>query len=185
MQAGDTAASDELLRAVGERLERLACRMLRSFPNVRRLADTGDVYQEAIFRLLRSLRQLDPPPATSRDFLNLAATHIRRELLDLARRCGTAKRRGERLLGSDPGGGAGIADRKNDPDELERWQRFHEEVERLPPEEREVVGLRFYHGWRDAEIAELFGIAERTVRRRWASGCSRLSVALKGDLPSP
>ncbi len=57
--------------------------MLREFPNVRRLADTGDVFQGAILRLLRSLRQLDPPPATMREFLGLAAAHIRRELLDL------------------------------------------------------------------------------------------------------
>ncbi len=57
-------------------------------------------------------------------------------------------------------------------DDLDRWQRFHEEVEKLPTEEREVVGLRFYHGWGEAEIAELFGVTERTVRRRWAAGCA-------------
>jgi RNA polymerase sigma factor (sigma-70 family) len=74
---------------------------------------------------------------------------------------------------------------RDNEEELERWRCFHEEVEKLPVEEREVVGLRFYHGWTDAEIAELFGVAERTVRRRWASGCSRLSEALKGELPAP
>jgi DNA-directed RNA polymerase specialized sigma24 family protein len=39
-------------------------------------------------------------------------------------------------------------------------------VERLLVEEREVVGLRFYHGWSEADIAALFSITERTVRRR-------------------
>jgi RNA polymerase sigma factor (sigma-70 family) len=185
LHAGDAAAADELLRAAGARLERLARRMLREFPNVRRLADTGDVYQESIVRLLRSLEQLDTAPSSVRDFLGLAATHIRRELLDLARRCGTAKRRGDvPLRVGDTSPGLEPAASEENADELERWQRFHEEVEKLPVEEREVVGLRFYHGWGEAEIAELFGVTERTVRRRWAAGCARLADAL-GELPAP
>jgi DNA-directed RNA polymerase specialized sigma24 family protein len=132
MQAGDRAASVELLRAVGGRLERLVRRMLRAFPNVRRLADTGDVCQEAAVSLLHSQERLDPPPAGVRDFLGLAAAHIRRELLDLARRCGTAKRRGDVQL--DAGGTRADLDPtvpEDDPGELERWRRFHEEVEKL------------------------------------------------------
>src|SRR5580704_7430008 len=84
-QAGDRAAADELLRATSARLEKLARRMTRSFPNVRGQADTGDVLQNSLIRLLRTLQTLRP--ATTRDFFNLAAVHIRRELLDLARRC--------------------------------------------------------------------------------------------------
>jgi RNA polymerase sigma factor (sigma-70 family) len=186
MRSGDWAASEELLRAVRGRLERLARRMLRAFPNVRRLADTGDVYQEAVVRLLHSLEQLDPPPASVRDFLGLAATHIRRELLDLTRCCGTARRRGDEPLGT--GGTRANPDPtvpEDAPDELERWRRFHEEVEKLPAGLREGVGLRFYHGWNEAEIAELFRVTERTVRRRWAAGCARLSDTLGGDLPRP
>src|SRR5581483_7394989 len=95
MQNGDARASEELVYAAGARLERMAHRMLREFPNVRRLADSDDVLQGAVFRLLRSLRQMDTAPTCVRDFLNLAAAHIRRELLDLARYCGTAKRRGD------------------------------------------------------------------------------------------
>lgn len=186
LQAGDAAAADELLRAAGDRLERLARRMLRAFPNVRRLADTGDVFQESVVRLLRSLRQLDTAPASVRDFLGLAATHIRRELLDLARRCGSAKRRGDVPLdagrseeGFDP------AASTDDDAELDRWRRFHLEVEKLPIEEREVISLRFYHGWAETQIAELFGVTERTVRRRWAAGCARLCEALGDELPAP
>jgi RNA polymerase sigma factor (sigma-70 family) len=187
MHAGDAAAADELLRIAGERLERMARRMLQAFPNVRRQADTADVFQEAVYRLLRSLQQLETPPASVREFLGLAAAHIRRELLDLARRCGTAKRRGDQPLNA---GGSSEADfdpeaSMDDADELERWRRFHEEVEKLPALEREVISLRFYHGWSEAEIADLFRVSERTVRRRWASGCARLAEALGGDLPAP
>src|SRR3954451_1239800 len=84
-QAGDRSAADELLRATSTRLEKLARRMTRSFPNVRGQADTGDVLQNSLIRLLRTLQTLRP--RTTRDFFNLAAVHIRRELLDLARRC--------------------------------------------------------------------------------------------------
>jgi RNA polymerase sigma-70 factor (ECF subfamily) len=184
LRAGDADAPGELLRASGERLERLARRMLREFPNVRRCADTGDVFQESALRLLHSLRRLETAPASVREFLGLAAAHIRRELLDLARRCGAAKPRGDVPLPAD--GESGSFDPpapEDDPDELERWRRFHEEVEKLPAEEREVIGLRFYHGWGEAEIAGLFGVTERTVRRRWASACARLADALGDELP--
>jgi RNA polymerase sigma factor (sigma-70 family) len=183
MQAGDPAAAEELLRAAGDRLERLARRMLREFPNVRRCADTGDVFQESVLRLLRSLRQLDKMPMSVRDFLGLAATHIRRELLDLARRCSSHKRRGDVPLSA--GEHHAVPAPADDPDDLDLWQRFHEEVERLPAEEREVVGLRFYQGWSEAEIAALLDVTDRTVRRRWASGCARVSTALGGELPTP
>jgi hypothetical protein len=34
--------------------------------------------------------------------------------------------------------------RADDPNDLERWRAFHEAVEHLLAEERELVGLRFY-----------------------------------------
>jgi RNA polymerase sigma factor (sigma-70 family) len=183
LNEGDPKAADELFGAASERLERLARRMLRNFPNVRRLADTADVCQEAALRLLRTLHQIQPSPATVRDFLSLAATHIRRELLDLARRCGAAKRRGEVAWTEDDSFPEAVAAEEDNHEELERWRTFHEVVERLPAEEREVVSLRFYHGWSEAQIAELFEVTERTVRRRWAAGCARLTEALPDGLP--
>src|SRR5262249_4460895 len=67
---------------------------------------------------------------------------------------------------------------------LERWAAFHEAVETLPAEQREVVGLTFYHGWTQAEIAALFAVDERTVRRRWQAACVKLNEALGGDTPA-
>jgi RNA polymerase sigma factor (sigma-70 family) len=54
-------------------------------------------------------------------------------------------------------------------------------VERLPVREREVVGLVFYHGWTQAQVAELFQVNERTVRRWWESAMVRLHRAMKGE----
>ena len=181
-RAGDLRARDELVRAALPRLELLARKMLRRFPNVRPLNDTQDVLQNAVLRLLRSLQQVDPPPANTRAFFGLAAMEIRRVLLDLARQGGAARRRGL--------GRPGDALREEEPPEardvvedLERWAAFHEAVERLPVEEREVIGLAFYHGWTQARIAELFQVSERTVARRWHSACLQLQTMLDGKLP--
>jgi RNA polymerase sigma factor (sigma-70 family) len=61
------------------------------------------------------------------------------------------------------------------------WVRFHALVDNLPVEEREVVGLIFYHGWTQQQVAELFQVSVRTIRRRWISACQRLRVGLQWD----
>ena len=173
LRAGDRAAADELFRAAGQRLEHLARRMLGGFPTVRAHADTGDVVQGAAMRLLAALRELKP--ASTRDFMNLAAVQIRRELLDLARQSRRKK--------FEPEVDVGASESTSAPADVELWTRFHEAVERLPVEEREAIGLIFYHGRTRAEAAEILGVAERTIYRWWESACNRLNVQLNGQLP--
>lgn len=178
MRAGDTVARDELLRALCDRLERLARSMLRRYPRVRRWEETGDVLQNATLRLLRALQDIQP--TSMRAFFGLAAEQMRRELLDLAKRHygphGLGTRCAASLTPADgaPSASADVADPTDDPEDLEQWCLFHERVAQLPTEEREVVGLIFYHGWSQAQVAELFGVDERTVRRRWKAGLTVL-----------
>lgn len=185
-RAGDRDAADELCRQVASRLEHLARKLIGRFPNVRPLADTGDVLQMALLRLLRSLTELRPE--STRDFYNLAAIHLRRELLDLTRRV-TARpdlRRRDRRAGDDSGDELGqVAEPAGDRGDLDRWCRFHEAVETLPAREREVVGLAFYHGWTQPQMAELFHVDERTVRRWWRGACAQLHETLGGEVPGP
>src|SRR5436305_179091 len=82
-RTGDHAALNELLGAYWGRLERLARKMLGRFPNVRNVAETGDVLQGAMVRLVRALERVQV--ASTRDFFGLAAEQMRRELLDLGR----------------------------------------------------------------------------------------------------
>jgi RNA polymerase sigma-70 factor (ECF subfamily) len=182
LRAGDRDAADAFLRRVCGRLERLARKMLRDFPNVRRWADADDVLQSALLRLLRTLQATQPE--STRHFANLAALHIRRELIDLARHY--------RNRLDVPLGAAGEDDKRptDVPDpagasarDLDSWSAFHEQVEQLPVEEREVIGLTFYHGWTQSEIAALFRVDERTVRRRWRAAILKLTEALGGRLP--
>src|SRR4051812_9531965 len=161
MRGGDNAARDDLLRHVCGRLERLARKMLRRFPRVQHWVQTDDVLQNALMRLLRALEQVRPD--SMRDFFGLAATQMRRELLDLARHffgpqgagAHAAGQPGENTVSgaADP---ADPADRVETREDLERWCLFHQQVEQLPLEEREVVGLIFYHGWTQAQVADLF-----------------------------
>ena len=181
-QAGDRASADDLLRALGTRLEHLARKMLRGYPAVRSWAETGDVLQGSLVRLLRALKELRP--ASTRDFYNLAAVQIRRELIDLARRFAGKNRAGLAAKGGPADDTApAVPDRAPAADELDRWCQFHAAVEGLPAEEREVVSLMFYHGWTQPQIAELFQVNERTVRRRWTAACARMREALGGQLP--
>jgi RNA polymerase sigma-70 factor (ECF subfamily) len=180
MRSGDLAARDELLRRVCRRVERLARKMLHGFPGVHRWADTDDVLQNSLLRLLRSLEQVRP--ASTRAFFGLAAEHIRRELLDLARHYygpeGSGAHHTSHLLPGDGTASEPVAPAVA-PEDLERWCAFHQAVERLPAVERETVGLVYYHGWTQEQIAELFQVSVRTVRRRWEVALVRLHNALK------
>ena len=84
MKAGDNAAKNELLRSAYERLRGLARKMLRQdFPRLKNWEQTDDVLQIAALRLDRALGVV--PVASAAEFFRLAASAIRRELLDLAR----------------------------------------------------------------------------------------------------
>jgi RNA polymerase sigma factor (sigma-70 family) len=64
---------------------------------------------------------------------------------------------------------------------LDRWCAFHEAVALLPPEQREVVGLIFYHGWSQGEVAEVLQVTPRTVRRWWAAAMVTVRYHWKDD----
>ncbi len=170
LAAGDREALDGCLRAASARLTHLARQMLRDFATVRRWADTDDVLQNTLIRLHRVLEQWTPDSAE--DFFRMAATQMRRALLDLARFHARREQAGLRAAGEAP---ADMPEEVDSSAEAERWGAFHEAVELLPVEQREVVALRYYHGWPVRQIAEFLKIAERTVIRRWQAALWKLA----------
>lgn len=178
--AGDEAAVDALLRHCGERLTILTRRMLGDFKRVRRWAETDDVLQNVLLRLLGALRSVKPQ--TPRDFLALATLQIRRELIDLARHY-----YGPEGLGAnhdsrgrdDSKSPAALEppDLRHEPGALAQWTELHETIGGLPDEERDVVGLLFYQGLSQAEASELLNISVRTVQRRWHDALCKLHRA--------
>jgi RNA polymerase sigma-70 factor (ECF subfamily) len=188
LRAGDESARDELLRVACDRLGRLARKMLRGFPGVGRWEQTDDVLQNAAIRLYRALEEIQP--ASVRSFINLAAVQIRRELIDLARHYegpeGPGRHHASRAGSDDSGpppGPPDQADDTGDPARLAAWTEFHDLVEALPDEAKEVFDLLWYQGLSQAEAAALLGVTERVVKYRWRSARLTLYEKLGGRLP--
>jgi RNA polymerase sigma-70 factor (ECF subfamily) len=185
IRAGDLGARDKFLRGIGERLQALAHKKLGRFPAVRRWADSDDVLQNAQLRLLRSLQHVRPDSA--RTFFAVAAEQVRRQLLDLARHFygpqGIGANHASKGVRDDGTLTGDLPDLADEPDDFDRWAAFHEEVAKLPAEWREVVGLLYYHGWKQAEVAQLMGVTVRTVQRRWESALDHLHHRLKQGGP--
>ncbi len=159
------------------RLEQLARKMLRSFPNVRCHVDTDDVLQNSLLRFLHTLQHY--APTSTRHFFNLATTHMRRELLDIARKKSGKGTVPLHIAWSD--GSTPSESSPHDQADFDRWITFHDALDQLPIEEREVVSLVFYHGWTQQQIADLFQVDTRTIRRRWSNACKRLKEIVGSD----
>jgi RNA polymerase sigma factor (sigma-70 family) len=182
-QAGDDGALDELLSHFEDRLIQLSHRMLGQFPKVQRWEQTGDVFAEAMIRLQKAL--LTVTPAHTRDFLNLAALQIRRELLSLAEAHRARASPSQAAAGDENASNPMIEPTSNTdgPDELAMWTEFHERAGALEEELREVFDLIWYHDMTQLEAADLLGVSERTVRYRWQKARLALREALSGHLP--
>jgi RNA polymerase sigma factor (sigma-70 family) len=183
MNAGDNSAKNELLRHAYERLRWLARKMLRQdFLRLRKWEETDDVLQNAALRLDRALQ--DVPVGNVQEFFRLAATAIRRELIDLARQhrpgqeaaAGIAPQLAE--SGSNPPSAADPSNSTYEPSRLEAWTEFHKQAEALPEEEREVFDLIWYKGLDQIEAASLLGVPRATVQRRWLKARLRLKAIL-------
>lgn len=181
-RAGDEAARASLIALAERRFVALARAMLRRYPHVRRWEETDDVLQGALVRLNQSLAEVQPESV--RHFDNLAASQIRRALIDLARHYygpeGLGAHHHTDAAGPDERLHA-VSDGANRPESLEAWAAFHTAVDQLPDEEREVVDLIWYQGMTHAQAAEALGVATKTVQRRWASARLALAAALKGQ----
>jgi RNA polymerase sigma factor (sigma-70 family) len=184
MQRGDRAARDELVRVFQTRLGLLAREMLKRYPRIARWAEADDVLQGSLLRLLRALESVQPD--STRAFFGLAAEQMRRELLDMHRHFygprgvgANHDSAGDGLGASQPG--LEHTDPHSDDPDVERWCQFHEEVAKLPDREREIVGLIYYHGWTQAQVAELFGVNARTVRRWWEGALVKLHRVLNDE----
>jgi RNA polymerase sigma factor (sigma-70 family) len=168
--AGDFAAFDELIFHVSSRLCAIVHRMFANYPHVRRWEETDDVLQEVLVRLQRALKQVKPDSVGH--FFGLAATIVRRTLIDLARHyygvygMGTKHKSAELVEGrADAVVPEDLRFAESSMD-LEDWTAFHEAIERLPHVEKETFSLQWYAGLTQRQIGDLLGISERTVIRR-------------------
>jgi RNA polymerase sigma-70 factor (ECF subfamily) len=153
------------------------------YPRLRRWEQTDDVLQNALLRLHRSLAEVRPESV--RHFIGLAATQIRRSLMDLTRHHfgpeGSAAH--HHTDGNDIERNEIVNQAPAKPESLERWNHFHQCVETLPDKERELFDLLWYQGLSQNEAANVLGVDLRTVKRRWQSARIMIHEALGGESP--
>ncbi|HTL31021.1 MAG TPA: ECF-type sigma factor [Tepidisphaeraceae bacterium] len=161
LEKGDERAGEDLLPLIYDELRRRAGQLMAAERRDHTLQRTALVH-EAYLRLVK-------PGATygSRlHFFNAAGLAMRRILIDHASAKNARKRGGAHhevsLDAVDKPSEGNIVDVIALDDALER-------LKSRSPRQAQVVNLRFYAGLKDAEIAELLGVGEKTVRRDWAA----------------
>jgi RNA polymerase sigma factor (sigma-70 family) len=163
-----------LLDRTVRRLHQLCATLLyRGYPRLTRPPlnlQTEEMLSAVVERLLKALREARP--TTVRQFFALAAQHTRWELNDLARRLDGQPRAEEAVDGLLPG--LPVSDSMLTCD----GQRMIEAIEALPPEEREAFDLVRIQGLPQSEVAEMLGVAPRTVKRRLDRGLRLLTERL-------
>lgn len=171
---GHRDALDQLLPLVYRDLRRLAAGYMRREPAGHTLQPTALVH-EAYVRLVDQ-RQVQW--RNRAHFFGMAASMMRRILVDHARERLAEKRGGELervtlvedQIAADPGGVDVLA--------------LHESLERLAafdPRHAQIIELRYFGGLTIDETAEVVGISAATVVREWTIA----KAWLRADLSSP
>jgi RNA polymerase sigma factor (TIGR02999 family) len=173
-RAGDAQAKERLMEVLYRELHAMAHGRMRGERQTSTLQTTALVH-EAYLRLL------DQQRVEWRDrghFLALAATMMRRVLVDGAR----SRRAVKRGSGAQPVAladleGVGVA---SSPDILD-VDRALERLAAAFPRPARVTELRFFGGLEIEEIGEVLGVTERTVRRDWTFARAWLARELGGE----
>ena len=172
---GDPKAAAELLPLVYDELRRLAsARMAQEAPG-QTLQATALVH-EAWLRLVGA----NETQSNSRGHLfGAAAEAMRRILVERARKKARVRHGGQlQRVDLDQ-----VSVAIQDSDDV--IVAVHEALEKLAaesPQKAEIVKLRYFGGLEHAEIAEVLGISEPTVRRHWAYARSWLYAELKSQI---
>jgi len=161
--AGDRDAADRAYSALYPELLKIARARLRVHqPNT--LLDTEGLVHESFLRFVAADKL---GIADRKHFFTYAAKTMRNIVIDFARRRlaerhgGAADRVTLDTLASPLIGEQGQDASVVDVDTALR------ELEALDPALAQVVEMRYFGGYTDAEIAESMDIADRTVRRHW------------------
>lgn len=172
---GDKSALDEMTPLLYEELRRLARRLLASERPDHTLQPTALVH-EAYLRLIDQ-RQVDW--RNRAHFLGVAATMMRRILINYATARQAAKREGytaaislDDALGIFTNPQVDLLDLDHSLDRLTE----------LDPQQGKVVELRYFGGLSIEETAEALGISPATVKRDW--GTARLWLLQQMEGPA-
>ena len=160
VEEGDKVAIGTLFERVYGELRKIARRQLRAAPPLQTL-HTTELVHEAYVRLSGAAQW------STRDrfhFFALTAQAMRRVLIDHARKRTRQKRGGRGIPLSLEEVDVPVAERA---DELIALDGALARLEETDAELARIVEWRFFAGMSTDEIAELHGVSDRTVKRRW------------------
>jgi RNA polymerase sigma factor (TIGR02999 family) len=172
-EAGDQAAGSILFAALYQELHAIAERQLRRGGSELTLGTTTLLHEAYLNIADREGVQF----ASRAHFLGYAARAMRGLTIDYVRRRRAKKRGGEFHLttpGEEAAGGDGAAE------PLERLSEALEKLAESEPDLAQLVDLHFFCGFAFAEVAELKGVSERTIRREWRSARLLLHHTMMG-----
>jgi RNA polymerase sigma factor (TIGR02999 family) len=159
---GDREALDRLMPVVYDELHRIAERYFRRERSDNTLQPTALV-NEAYIRLVN---QSGVDWQNRAQFFGIAATTMRRILVERARARNTAKRgKGDYKLDLTD-----VSDIPNNRDQLDllALDQALEELASFDPQQSRIVECKFFGGLSIEETAEVIGISPATVKREWA-----------------
>src|SRR5713101_7556573 len=169
---GQKEAVNDLLPLVYDELHRLARAYFRRERGEHTLQPTALVH-EAYIRLVDQRAPLE----SRGHFLALAATQMRRILLDYARKHRAARRGGvgQKVLLEDT-----MAICEQHPVDMILLDVALDKLAALDEGQAQLVELRFFGGLSVEETAEVMGISPATVKRSWSSARAFLHQEIKG-----
>lgn len=169
-RGGDTAARDQLVGLLHPELKLIASAQLRRERNVS--FSSGDLVNDAILRLVR-LGRIDI--ADRAHIIALAARLMRNILVDHARSKRTDKRAHLKVeLNPDIDGEQRI--------DLIALEIALKRLGVIDMQLADIIEMRYFGGMALGDIAEVTGLSEATLKRRWRTARAWLADALENPI---
>ncbi len=174
-RGGEREAFDALFEALYPELKRIAHARLAQHQRGT-LMETTALLHECYLKFLRA----DGLAAGDRAHFMAYAAQVMRSVVVDAVRASQRERRGGNAVHVPLD--TGLAEALALPeDEVLDVDRALADLAALEPRRARVVELRYFAGMKEAEIAQLLGVTDRTVRRDWEKARLLLAHALKND----
>lgn len=175
-EQGDEVSAAKLFTLLYGELHRLAKRQLARQGDISLSATT--LIHEAYLDM--AAREGQSFPDRGR-FMAYAARVMRGLIIDHVRNRLAIKRGGHFELTSLTTNAADLA---SDDQELTRMSQALDELAHVDSSLSQIVDLKFFCGFSFGEIADMAGVSERTVQRKWEKARIYLHRTLRADLPS-
>src|ERR1700728_3381248 len=174
-EQGDESSAEKLFTLLYQELHRLAKRQLARQGEISISATT--LIHETYLDMAEREGQSFPDRGR---FMAYAARVMRGLIIDHVRNRRAIKRGGAFELTSLT---TDVGEVTNDDQELTRMSQALDELARVDSSLSQIVDLKFFCGFSFGEIANMKGMSERTVQRKWEKARIYLHRSLRSDVP--